>query len=469
MQRTALKIFKPQRLGNYDSAGGHRTNNEVESGKLNEVFGAISDVDHARSSLDIVKLYPAVSTTDDSRLQNAHVFIGEQPNDPLVSTLIVESLLLTDQSLLSDMKNIISDSASKFHGTTKSTSESSGNTIELEHIRSSILPIFQQTNPVFSTRAYSLSADDADADLVWKPLVELEYSSGDAHVAFLSMPIPNLLTDQPWWRVGYPALNPLTDSNYYNNNSDMYDLNSGQSRAVYSINNNNLQIELLDPLVPNSTFKLSYRSNIGCRYHSFTQSGSIALNANERVAKRSVKLKQSGSNAVVFDDGSGLFINGDRVVFAQIDYLTGIITPSASVDFNGTVDENLGSVIEKAIPRSVSDPVYQSQISFQLSSVRFVMLSVYIKITLSNDTVFSVNADSQGVISHANCTGSISEFGRVSLNFLNGIEVVTIDYDFQKISTHFITPSWIGLTLDNLGLVDIIHKNNYVCNTLLLC
>ncbi|MCF2829831.1 hypothetical protein L1273_24790, partial [Pseudoalteromonas sp. DL2-H6] len=87
MLRSHLKIFKPQRLGSAPNAGGHRTNNAVISGKLNDVFSSISDVDHARSAFDLVKLYPAVATDDATKLSDAHVFIADQPDDPLVSTL----------------------------------------------------------------------------------------------------------------------------------------------------------------------------------------------------------------------------------------------------------------------------------------------------------------------------------------------------------------------------------------------
>ena len=117
MLRTDLKIFLPEKLGNEETAGGHRTANAITSGKLNEVFSSISDYDHARSSFDIVKLYPALSTDDDSRLQDAHIFLSDQPDDPLVNVLLVESPDLKETSLVSDMTELLPKVSTKYHGT----------------------------------------------------------------------------------------------------------------------------------------------------------------------------------------------------------------------------------------------------------------------------------------------------------------------------------------------------------------
>lgn len=105
--RENLKIFKPELLGSSDDAGGQRTLNVVESGKLNELFQAISDIDHAQSALDIVKCYPAVDTPDTSTLLGAHLFISEPPTDALVSMMTVQSDALNDESRMTDMKEIL--------------------------------------------------------------------------------------------------------------------------------------------------------------------------------------------------------------------------------------------------------------------------------------------------------------------------------------------------------------------------
>ena len=108
--RADLKIFKPEQLGSSDDAGGQRTKNVVESGKLNEVFRAISDIDHAQSAVDIVKVYPALDTVDTSILLDGHIFISQKPTDPLVSLLIAESDVLSDADRMTDMVEILESS-----------------------------------------------------------------------------------------------------------------------------------------------------------------------------------------------------------------------------------------------------------------------------------------------------------------------------------------------------------------------
>jgi hypothetical protein len=108
--RNDLKIFKPELLGSSDDAGGQRTKNEVQSGQLNELFRAISDIDHAQSAVDIVKAYPALNTGDTSILLDGHVFISQKPADPLVSMLIAESAALGDADRMTDMVEILESS-----------------------------------------------------------------------------------------------------------------------------------------------------------------------------------------------------------------------------------------------------------------------------------------------------------------------------------------------------------------------
>ncbi|AUR84402.1 coil containing protein [Vibrio phage 1.055.O._10N.286.55.E9] len=110
IERTDLAIFKPELLGSSDDAGGQRTKNRVESGKLNELFTAISDIDHAQSAVDIVKAFPALDTDDTALLLDGHVFISQQPTDDLVSMLIAESDDLTDDSRMTDMVEILESS-----------------------------------------------------------------------------------------------------------------------------------------------------------------------------------------------------------------------------------------------------------------------------------------------------------------------------------------------------------------------
>ena len=108
--RDNLKVFKPELLGSSDEAGGQRTKLPVVSGKLNELFSAISDIDHAQSSIDIAKCYPALDTSDTSILLDGHIFISAPPSDPLVSMFLVESDALADSDRMTEMKEILESS-----------------------------------------------------------------------------------------------------------------------------------------------------------------------------------------------------------------------------------------------------------------------------------------------------------------------------------------------------------------------
>lgn len=110
MLRTDLKIFKSERMTQQPDAGGQRTSNEVLNGQLNEVFGNISDIDHAQSAVDIVKIYPAVATNDTALLQDGHILINEPTLDTLVDVMIIESDAINDGSTRADIINAIESS-----------------------------------------------------------------------------------------------------------------------------------------------------------------------------------------------------------------------------------------------------------------------------------------------------------------------------------------------------------------------
>lgn len=108
--RNDLKIFKPELLGDSADAGGQRTKNQVVSGQLNELFKAISDIDHAVSAVDVVKFFPALDTDGTETLLDGHIFISQPPTDPLVSWFIAESASLDDESRMTDMIDILQSS-----------------------------------------------------------------------------------------------------------------------------------------------------------------------------------------------------------------------------------------------------------------------------------------------------------------------------------------------------------------------
>ncbi|MEE2025026.1 hypothetical protein [Alkalimonas mucilaginosa] len=103
MLRTDLKIFKSERMTQNENGGGQRTGNEVENGKLNDVFRNISDIAHAQSAIDISKVYPSVHTNDRKLLQDAHVLINEPPIDPLVDVMLIEAPNINEASERSDI------------------------------------------------------------------------------------------------------------------------------------------------------------------------------------------------------------------------------------------------------------------------------------------------------------------------------------------------------------------------------
>lgn len=108
--RSDLAIFKPEQLGNSEQAGGQRTNNQVTSGLLNDLFTPISDIDHAQSAVNIVKCFPTLNTLGTEQLIGSHIFVNRPPVDPLVSVLIVESDELNDNSRMPDMVEILESS-----------------------------------------------------------------------------------------------------------------------------------------------------------------------------------------------------------------------------------------------------------------------------------------------------------------------------------------------------------------------
>lgn len=113
MNRTDLKIYQSARMTQQPDAGGQRSSNEVISGRLNDVFSNISAIDYAQSALDIVKVFPAVSTNSTELLQDAHIFISAPPVDPLVDVLMIESAQINDGSTRNDVMAAVQQSVIK--------------------------------------------------------------------------------------------------------------------------------------------------------------------------------------------------------------------------------------------------------------------------------------------------------------------------------------------------------------------
>ncbi|OHU97350.1 hypothetical protein BIW53_02135 [Pseudoalteromonas byunsanensis] len=432
MIRSHLKIFKPERLGSAPNAGGHRTNNAVVSGKLNDVFSSISDVDHARSAFDLVKLYPAVSTNDASKLQDAHVFISDQPEDPLVSTLLVESPLLRDDSLLPDMLGMMTDSNTKFHGTTYLTATTTSDSLELQ---------VDQT-----TRSLAPTVQRRTSKVGMKPPISQMFRSvtitSYGELREFNVDIPDLLSEYPnitteyqtsWGTIKYLANGP------YINGSNV----SGELHVSY-------------PLRSGHTLFVYYLSKNDFRFHSFID-GQITLQAGETIVPNHTRLKKQGSNSVYTDDGLGRFI-ANGYVFARIDYETGVITEIGPVDYNGTVSENLGALI-KAKPHTVTS------IEFVIPT-RFAKDSLYIRAKNLSGTDFSASSNSAGTISGTNISGNVTSGGLVTLNFAAQVQSDSITYDYDEVTEINVPSPPGGIDRSKLpegGRVPVFHEFNIIC------
>lgn len=110
IRRTDLKIFKPEQQGNNETAGGQRSVNEVENGQLNQVFTSVSVIDHSQGSVEIEKIFPGIDTPGTERLKDAHIYLSDPPQDPLVSCFIVQSSDIDDESRLPQMKDYLESS-----------------------------------------------------------------------------------------------------------------------------------------------------------------------------------------------------------------------------------------------------------------------------------------------------------------------------------------------------------------------
>lgn len=446
MQRTDLKIFKPQRIGNELHAGGHRTSNAIVSGKLNDVFSSISDIDHARSSFDLVKLYPALSTDDSSRLQDAHIFLSDQPDDPLVNVLLVESIKLKDTDLVSDMLPLLGLADTKFHGTSTLTAavDSEGQEISIESITRSLTPSVKAINTKVGLKP---DAEPAFSTYRTKRIQSF------GNINEVNIPVPDMLNDAPHFFAEY-------QHTYYGGHGSaegtrLITLTKKMKQSDLTFENGIVSAQLSPAVTKGQYFTLSYMSSEDMRFHSFTQSQSITLAASEQVLKGSVRLKKAGLDSVFNDDGNGNFIS-EGYVFAKIDYATGLITEIDPVDYNGTVENNLGAIIIKG------DRVITKK-QWQLPNSSFVRDSLYITFEIATGATFSASSDLSGAITGTNITGTVSETGYVDVVFSEGVKPDSISYDYNEVEVTTV-PSPQGefdtSTLPGGGTVNIFHNFN---------
>ncbi|MCF2910801.1 hypothetical protein L1285_21055 [Pseudoalteromonas sp. DL2-H2.2] len=435
MLRSDLKIFLPQRLGNSPDAGGHRTNIALESGKLNQVFSAISNVDRARSAFELVKLYPAVATSDASRLQDSHVFISDQPDDPNVTTLLVQSGSLIDTSVLGDMENLLP--SAKFHGMTVLTANtaSDGLVLLVDRVSANLAPTInsrvprQNVSPPHESTAYRTQ--------------QLESFGRLYHI---DINIPDLLTDRPIFYGNYRK---------YNYQAKVYETITIFQNAM-ELNGTNITTRLTTPVYEGEKFNLHYLSKNDFRYHDFAISGAIALANGESVLPGTVNIKHPELDKVLTDDGNGQFIYSGYLM-AKIDYLTGEITEFQPVRYTGFVSQHIGAVIQ-------TRPFTIRHKAFSLEQ-NIIPETFYVRCETAGGIQLSGSSDAQGVITGTNISGTLTE-GAVELTFDVDVlpESISCDYELLIQEPVPTPPGEINrVALPGNGIVPIFHKDGLVC------
>lgn len=83
--REKMKILKSEKISDFPDSGGRVTSLEVIDGKSNDIFLDIPDTSRAYGDLDMVKVYPAVTTETNEPLLGAVFSLGRVPEDPSVN------------------------------------------------------------------------------------------------------------------------------------------------------------------------------------------------------------------------------------------------------------------------------------------------------------------------------------------------------------------------------------------------
>lgn len=446
MLRTDLKIFKPQRIGNELYAGGHRTSNAIVSGKLNDVFSSISDIDHARSSFDLVKLYPALSTDDASRLQDAHIFLSDQPDDPLVNVLLVEAQELKDTDTVADMLPLLGLETTKFHGTSILTApvDNQGQELTVESVMRSLTPSVKTINT-----KVGLKPDAEPAFSVYRT----KRIQSFGNITEVNIPVPDMLIGDPHFFAEYQYARYIGHGTSLGVHLAVLTEHMAQSRLTFE--NGIVSASLTQPVTKHKYFTLSYMSEEDMRFHSFSTSPTLTLAPGERVLKNSVRVRKVGIEGIFEDDGLGNFIH-DGYVFATIDYETGVITEIDPVEYNSTVQANLGAII-------IRSNLEITKKQWQLPNSSFARDSLYITFETTAGAMLSASSDLSGAITGTKVTGTVSDTGYVELVFAEGVKPDSISYDYNEVEVTTV-PSPPGefdtSTLPGGGTVRIFHNFN---------
>ncbi|KAF7787202.1 hypothetical protein PRUB_a4081 [Pseudoalteromonas rubra] len=437
MLRTDLKIFLPERLGNEPNAGGHRTNTPLTNGKLNEVFTSISDVDYARSAFELVKLYPAVATGDDSRLQDARIFLSDQPTDPLLTTLLVQSSQLQDTSLLSGMMDMLA--AAKFHGLASATSAITAESqeIKVDRVHANLAPTTSRridhtgVKPPVETSGYKIVRQQSYGRL---------YN--------ISIDVPDLVSGRPYFYGTYQK---------YDYDLRKY-ITATLTQDQFVINGTTITNKtiLSSPIKYGEFFNLHYLPAEFYRFHDFVLDGStLTLGPGERVEPKTVWIKIPDSYGTIIDNGKGELIISGRLV-ATIDYDTGVLNAMEPIEFDAA-GRNLGAIIR-------TKPITIRTLQFALDQSA-IPETLYIRCKSTQGTDLSASCDAQGVITGEGITGSLGATSLVTLSFNVDVLPDSVSYDYADLIYEPVPTPPGGIDRSKLpgnGIVPIFHANNLV-------
>ncbi|WP_100913537.1 hypothetical protein [Pseudoalteromonas spongiae] len=453
MQRNHLKIFKSESLEQHVDAGGHRTNNEVVNGKLNDVFRSITEVDYAQSAFEVVKLFPSVATHDATRLADSHVYLSEKPQDPLVNTLLIESPSLADDTKMATMRNLITSSTAKYHGMSVLTNAVESGALDLivETTQTQVLPQVTTANDKLNVQAYAFSPNSSTT--YNKTRVKTFVAPSSSNAAIFNINVDDYFEYLPDFTVKYLSVNGWRTLKPYENNAHFDEVKYQNNQFVFTLS-------AVYPMRAGTTLEVTYHSNKDYRKHSFATTPTLTLAPGEKIQPNTFRVKKAGEDGAVYTDKNGIFIDNTGNVFAQVNHDTGEITPSNAVDLNGTVNDDLGCIVLVATTESQA---YPTNISFSVESDEYRVDSLRLVITRANGTTFSVGANASGVISHAEINGTL-ENGYVTLTA--SVDVANIAYDLTVIEKTAIDAPWLGINasaLPNGGNVYIFNENRLVC------
>jgi hypothetical protein len=379
-------------------------------------------------------------------LQDAHIFLSDQPSDPLVNVLLVEAKALNDTSVVSDMLPMLSLATTKYHGTSLLAADVliEGQELNVESITRSLTPSIKTINT-----KVGLKPDAEPAFSRYRTKRILSYGN----ISEVNIPVPDMLLGDPHYFAEYQHM-------YYGGHGSSMGVHlivatKQLSQEQLTFKDGVISAQLSPVVTDNQYFTLSYMSNIDFRFHSFTTSATINLAPGEEVLQGSVRLKKSGDIIVYTDDRRGNFIS-EGYVFATIDYETGIITEVTPVDYNGTITENLGATVRKNNTTITSK-------QWQLPNSSFVRDSLYITFETVAGATLSASSDLSGAITGTNVTGTVSETGYVDLTFAEGVKPESISYDYNEVAVTTVPSPEDGFDTSKLpggGLVRIFHPFN---------